>query len=195
KIGFNLDTLTKTYFEFANLVIQNTGKEEVTISPHGETAFALNALTGRKVLFLRRTHASPFVDANKREADAAIILYGNNETLRKELLEKYNIKYFYYDFYALQQIYECIQYWENLSNDAYAELSYACLRTSLDYKNYLEQNGIETKEVYARLDVASENAPKFRMLAIKPKEIRLNLSEIRVISYQNTTYFGFYKII
>ena len=195
KIGFNLDALTKSQFEIANLILEKTDKDNVIITPHGETSFALNAVTGRKFLFIRRTHASTFVDADKREADAAIILYGNNETLRRKLLSEYNIKYFYYDFYALQQIYSCLQYWENLSDEIYAELSYSCLRTSLDYKEYLEQNGIEVKEVYARLDVASENAPKFKLLAIKPNEIRLNLSEIKVINYQNATYFGFYKII
>ncbi|MGB9749134.1 MAG: hypothetical protein ACPLWC_04845 [Candidatus Woesearchaeota archaeon] len=194
KIGFSYDDLTKAQFEIANFIIQNTNKDEVIITPHGETSFAINALTGRKVLFLRRTHASTFVDANKREADAAIILYGNNESLRRKLLSKYNIKYFYYDFYALQNIYACLQYWENLSDEMYSEYSYSCLRTSLDYKDYLEQNGIEVKEVYARLNVAAEDAPKFRILAIKPNEIKLNLSQIRAVSYQNITYFGFYKI-
>ncbi|MBD3280429.1 hypothetical protein GF389_02810 [Candidatus Dojkabacteria bacterium] len=64
-----------------------------------ELSFALNALTGIKVLSNRQAHNSPFTNTNVREKSSSIILYGNDSNKRKELLKKYSVTHLYWDAY------------------------------------------------------------------------------------------------
>ncbi|MCD6464674.1 hypothetical protein J7L02_04115 [Candidatus Woesearchaeota archaeon] len=84
--------LPQEIMQLASWVLQNTKLDDVFLTDN-EDSFMLNALTGRKVLTYRRTHASPYVDMNQRMTDAAIILYGSNNSLRKQLIKKYRVKY------------------------------------------------------------------------------------------------------
>ncbi len=77
-------------------ILKNTKVNDVFLSTN-ELSFALNALTGRKVMISRRAHCDPFVDYDRRMLDAAIILYGNDVEKKKELLKKYEVKYIYVD--------------------------------------------------------------------------------------------------
>jgi hypothetical protein len=139
------------------------------ISPHGESAFALNALTGAKVVHMRRTHMSPFVEVNQRIADAAVILYGNNTEVRKELVEKYKVKYLFMDDYSYMGMSTCYNNWDLFDLPENADQSYNCLRvSSLEYEDYLVENGLEVKTVNTRLDPASATAPVFDVLIIRP---------------------------
>ncbi len=70
-----------------------------------ELGFSINALSGRKLVSVRRAQNDPFVDMDPREIDHAIILYGNNDAMRKALLEKYSIDYLYWDQYWFQSEY------------------------------------------------------------------------------------------
>jgi hypothetical protein len=79
-------------------VLTNTDVHDVFISSK-ENAFMINALTGRKVLTLRRGHMEHFVEADPREVALAVILYGNNDAKRAELLREYNVSYLYWDVY------------------------------------------------------------------------------------------------
>lgn len=96
--------LSQDMLEMQKWVLNNTNVNDVFLSTN-ELSFALNALTGRKVMITRRSQNSPFLDIDQREADAAIILYGNNSKKRKELLEKYNISYLYWSNYWIQSEY------------------------------------------------------------------------------------------
>jgi len=194
KLGFTDDNNIMLQYEFAKFIQSKTNVDDVFLVSHEEVGFALNSLTGRKVMFLRRTHANPFVDINKRIADAAVIMYGNNDTLRKELIEHYRIKYFYADPYGLKNYESCLQAWDVLGEPGYADYTYACLRTDPKYEQYLNNNGIETKKVNVRLDVASNEAPRFDMIIIKPVTLKIKLSKIQDIVYQNITYYGFYNL-
>ena len=80
----------------------------------------INAVSGRKVVLVRRTHASPYVDVDKRYADGLVMLYGENNMMRAELLEKYSVDYLYVDFY----------------------LTNYPMIVNLGFKDYLEENGI-----------------------------------------------------
>jgi hypothetical protein len=166
--GKELDGGTQALFTMADWVRANTKVTDVFLAGHEESGFALNALTGRKLVVLRRTHASPFVDADRRVADAALILYGADNATREELLQKYGITYYYEDAYSVQSRQECLKNWDLLEQNG--EASYSCLRTSVAQEAELQQAGIETKRVRARLDVASNRAPVFELLAIKPQE-------------------------
>jgi hypothetical protein len=84
--------------EVQKWVRENTNVNDIFLTTN-ENGFALNGLTGRKMMTMRRSHASQFMDFNIIMADAAVILYGNNTELTKSLLKRYDVKYFYWDQY------------------------------------------------------------------------------------------------
>jgi hypothetical protein len=96
--------ISQDMLEMQKWILDNTNVNDVFLSTN-ELSFALNALTGRKVMITRRSQNSPFLDIDQREADAAIILYGNDSEKRKELLKKYDIKYLYWSSYWIQSEY------------------------------------------------------------------------------------------
>jgi len=194
KVGKTMSQETQALFTAANFINKNTNVNDVILAFNEESAFAINALTGRKVVYMRATHASPYVDANSRKADAAVILYGNNDSLRKELIKKYNASYLFYDLFSAQAASICLRAWGNFSNPQYEGYTYYCLKTSPDYKEYLENNGIETQKVYARLDPASLNAPKLDLLLVKPEQLKLNFTVLDGRTIQNQTIYFIAKI-
>lgn len=150
----------------ATQIKETTPLDAVFLTSHEETGFALNAMTGRKVVVARRTHASPFVDVNRRTADAAIMLYGKNSSLTESLIKQYHVKYIYEDYYSIQNQQDCRAVFSHLDNPANHDASMACLRTDPRKAGYLQAAGIEIAKVNARLDPASNVAPTFDMLAI-----------------------------
>jgi len=194
KVGKSITPDTQALFTAAEFINKNTNLNDVFITMHAETAFAMNALTGRKILYMRVTHASPYVDANKRIADAAVILYGNNETLRKELIKKYSISYLFYDYFTGQAASACTQAWDVIDKPENEGYTYYCLKTSPDYEQYLNSNGVETKKVHARLDPASVNAPKLDLLLVKPAPLKLNFTVIDGRNAGNVTAYFTAKV-
>ena len=197
--GKNQDAVSSIFIPFGKEIMASTGVNDVFIAPHEETAFALHSITGGKVLFMRRTHASPFVDINKRVADGAVILYGNDSSKINELISEYGIKYFYVDAYAISSIIGCIKSWDAMDLPQNGEMSYSCLRTSSEYGEYLKKYGVQTKKVSARLNPASDKAEKFDLLAIKPanfsEAFSKRLSEVKAIRDQaNQTVVGWYRV-
>lgn len=85
---------------------KNTNVED-TILTTKEVGFSVNALTGRKLVAVRRGHTGPFLFTlpYTRESDLAIMLYGNNTEYKKELIKKYGAKYLYWDYYWIQSEY------------------------------------------------------------------------------------------
>ena len=80
-------------------VMENTEVDDVILTTN-ENGFAINALTGRKLVASRRSHNDPFVqDFDGLEMDAAVMLYGKNLEKRKGLLKEYGVDYVYWDFY------------------------------------------------------------------------------------------------
>ncbi|MFH8093093.1 MAG: hypothetical protein QXM38_04075 [Candidatus Aenigmatarchaeota archaeon] len=139
--------------EIVKWINENTNKDDVFLS-NEELSFAINGLTGRKVVISRRTHFSPYIDINKRVADAAIILYGNNPNKSVELLKKYNISYLYWDV-----------------NWIYFAQNEPSL-TSLEHENYLYENGVKFQKIETYLDPAWEKwHPKYKVLAIIPAKL------------------------
>ncbi|MBW3022779.1 hypothetical protein KY308_01620, partial [Candidatus Woesearchaeota archaeon] len=190
KVGLASDSSISEFFSISNIIIKTTDVNSVFITKHVESGFALNALTGRKVMAMRVTHASPYVEQNKRIADEAIILYGNDSSKIKSLIEEYHVKYFYTDSYAEQSEANCIKLWDNLSNPMYGDYSYSCFRVSPEYADYLKENGLQFEKVTARLDVASDLAPKFELLAIKPSNLSSYFIEhAKLISQNNVAAF------
>ncbi|RLI92132.1 MAG: hypothetical protein DRO89_02690 [Candidatus Altiarchaeales archaeon] len=97
--------LPEHFEEMSKWVIENTDVNDVFLSTN-ELSFAFNALTGRKGVVTRRvSHHSPFLDIDQREADLAIILYGEDDSKRRELLKKYDVDYLYWNYYWIQSEY------------------------------------------------------------------------------------------
>jgi hypothetical protein len=84
--------------------VSNTDVKD-TILTANEVGFAVNALSGRKLLITRRAQNDAYSDLESRELAAAIILYGNDVQAKKELLKKYDVKYLYWDSYWIQSEY------------------------------------------------------------------------------------------
>ncbi|MBI2583434.1 MAG: hypothetical protein HYW25_02090 [Candidatus Aenigmarchaeota archaeon] len=119
---------------------------------HQELCFAVNGISGRKVMISRRTHLSPYVNVDQRLADAAVILYGNSTEARKSLLQKYNVKYIYWDVN-----------WLRFAAESEPILVFP------DYAEYLQQNGVSFQRVNYYLDPAfSSQHPRYDLLAIGP---------------------------
>ena len=178
---FEQDPFTKTarennpylqgYIHIGEWVAKNTDPHKATLSSHGETAFAYHSVSGNKVVSLRRTHANPYAHENKRIADSAIMLYGNNTPNARALLHQYQVSYLFEDAQSVQNRAICSGLWENFTQSEYVEQSYSCLQTSPEFANSLQENGIEYQLAHVRLDVSNPNAPRFDMLLIKPKDL------------------------
>ncbi len=136
------------------------------ILANDETSFGLQALSGKKVMITRRTHASYFVDINERIKDAVLIWYSNNITLQKELLDNYSIKYLYLD-----------QYFMNYP-----------VKTSPEFEKELIENNILYVKQLTTLDPAQTIEKGFvtEMLIIPPQNMSLNFDEL---FYQENIFF------
>lgn len=102
--GVSQNAMPDYLLSLQNFVLQNTGVNDVFITTK-ETGFMLNALTGRKVVASRRAQNDAFENMDPREMDEAVILYGNDTDAKKTLIEKYSIKYLYWDYYWIQSEY------------------------------------------------------------------------------------------
>ena len=153
--GTTLNPQIEAYYQLGDWLRKNVGEDEVILAGD-ETSFMLNGISGKKVVSSRRTHVSYYVNIEQRVSDTAVMFYGNNNELRKELIEKYNIKYMYYDFYLQSQP----------------------MRTTVDNKEYLESNGVQVIPVKERLDIAYADAKVFDLVLIPPQNISSELIEM-----------------
>jgi len=75
----------------------NTGVHEKILSAN-EVGFALNAMTGRELLVSRRAQNDPFVDFDRQQLAAAVILYGNSLEEKRRRVGEYEVDYIYADY-------------------------------------------------------------------------------------------------
>ncbi|MDP2749609.1 MAG: hypothetical protein Q8O89_02130 [Nanoarchaeota archaeon] len=194
--GFTLSTEMEAMFRMGDWIMANTDKNDVFVSTHPETSFALQSISGRKVMFSRRTHSSHFIDVNKRAADEAVMLYGNDSEKTKELLKEYNVKYLYEDFYSLQTKQQCESIWNSLeeTNEGNVNMqfqSYVCLQTTAEFEEYLKQYGVEYKKITGPLDPAGGlETPKFALLAIRGTEFNSYVLNKTKLVHQELTPGG-----
>ncbi len=172
-----------TFIQEKNLIQE----DEVTITTHPDFGFFFNAMTGKNVMVDRITHASSFVDPDKRAADMAIILYGTNRTKAKELIEEYHLGYGFIERGSVEFKSTCLGRWnETKSSKKDKTLSaYWCIQTSSDYKKYLRENGIETATASVRLAAGDKDVPLKKVLVVKPSDILLETKTI--YQYVDTT--------
>ena len=162
KAGHSDNSYTQSLYTLGNYLQENMQKNDAVLS-NDESGFMLAVVSGRKVMLTRRTHASYYVDIDQRKADASVAMYGNNTELTKEILKKYNVKYFYVDQQLLQYP----------------------MRTRPDLKDYLLKNNIEFIEAYDRYDIAlpPERANEMNLLIIPPQNISKSFTDLWESAY------------
>jgi hypothetical protein len=127
----------------------NTGVNDVFISTN-EVSFMLNGLTGNKVMNSRRAHSGMFVDVDRRWADSAVILYGNNSQLRSELISKYKIKYVYWEYDWIT-----LDYQFDETGQLVGWFDPFLIRDINGYDAYLADNGVRYVKTRTWLDPAN----------------------------------------
>ncbi len=144
-------------------IFENTDVNDVFLTSN-ELGFALNALTGRKLLVSRRAQNSPFLDMDERVKAAALILYGNNSILRKQMIEKYNIKYLYWDVGWLQTEYQFSD------KGIVGKFDPLLLFDSFENEQFLKENGITSLKDNAYVDPSMQGKgyKEFDLLYIIP---------------------------
>ena len=193
--------LSQDILETKKWILSNTCINDIFLSTN-ELSFALNALTGRKVMITRRSQNSPFLDIDQREADAAIILYGNNSKKRKELLKKYNIKYLYWSNYWIQSEY----YFDNQGKIT-GWFDPIIVKDIKNYKSYFDNYNISYFSLNTWIDpaVKGEKIRKYDLLFVSPQNYRSfekpwvedldnYLKEVWNFKYENQTLARIYEI-
>ncbi|HEV2106617.1 MAG TPA: hypothetical protein VGU27_12890, partial [Candidatus Eisenbacteria bacterium] len=84
--------LPSEYRELRRWALAHTRTDDVVLSTN-ELSFAWSALTGRKCVVTRRAQNDAFADMDARNRDAALILYGRDDALRRRLLARWRVDY------------------------------------------------------------------------------------------------------
>ncbi len=137
------------FVQLQKWILENTNLNDVFLTTK-ESCFMLNGLTGRKCMIYRITHMDLYTDPFQPQADAAIILYGNNSELRKKLIANYGLDYLYWDinWYGTEFVFndgKIVALFDPI------EIPY-----SEKYAKYLSRNGVKYMVVDAYLDPAAK---------------------------------------
>ncbi len=183
------------------MVKDNTNVNDIFISTN-ELSFALNALTGRKVMITRRSQNSPFIDIDQMEVDAAVILYGKDSKKREELLREYNITYLYWSNYWIRS-----EYYSNEKGEITNWFDPILAKDIKNYKEYFESYNISyfSQNTWIDPSIKKEKIRKYNLLFVSPKNYRSfekpwyedldnYLKEVWIYSYKNQTIARIYKV-
>jgi hypothetical protein len=174
QFGERLDPTTQAWLSAGDWMRAHTNINDVVLSGD-ETCFAMNGVSGRKCVFVRRTHANYFVDVEQRYADGIVMLYGNDSALTKKLLNDYQVDYVMVDAYMKQ----------------------FPILVDAKFENYLTQNNVSFSKVRERKDPATPNAAVFDMLSVSVqplnKELESRLSEVAHFDVGNQPYIRLFR--
>jgi hypothetical protein len=175
QFGEQLDPTTQAWHALGDWMINNTGPNAVVLSGD-ETCFAMNGVSGRKCVFVRRTHANYFVDVEQRYADGIVLLYGNNPELTKDLIEKYDVDFVLIDSYMQQ----------------------SPMLVEPKFAGYLQENNVSFLSVRERKDPSVQNAKVFDMLAVpfQPVNVHLQvrLSEVARMHVNQQPFLQLFRV-
>jgi len=137
--------LPKSLHVASEWIKNNTDVNDMFIS-NKELASSINALTGRKFVALRYNHMSKFDHRMQREADLAVILHGENDEKREELIKKYDVKYLYWDNFWMTSDFLVMPNGDPVLFDPVSvyDNSY--------YRSYFEQNGVNYSKTKMTID-------------------------------------------
>lgn len=155
------DAKSDATFAAAAWLVKETPKDAVFLSLDHES-FALNALTGKKIVIERRSHANPFVDMDQRFADAAVMMYGTDRAFANELMDRYHVTHAYKGFF-----------WDR-------NLAQFPLFTNRGYEEYWRANGLNFTEDERPYDPIG-NVPYFPVITLVPPADPPFLKEFQVV--------------
>jgi len=148
-----------------NYLLENTSSEDTILSTKGLSYFILGT-SGRKLLVNHWAQQNdPYLDLSERDIDAAIILYGNNTEKKLELIEKYNVKYIYWDCRWNSTEYQFVNGVKTPNDPLIAFYKE-------NYKKKLEEYGVIYTEKTWWVDIYQRNAQTLDLLMISPENYR-----------------------
>jgi len=153
--GRQMDSQTKALLDSGDWIKQNTGINDVFLA-FDESSFAIEAVSARKLMIVRRTHANYFVDIDKRIADAVVAMYGNDSNKTKMILSEYNVGYFLLDPYLLS--------------------SYMKIRP--EFEKYLADYGVKFTKGRDRLDPSNAEAVQYDLLLIPAQPLGSGFTDL-----------------
>ncbi len=175
QFGERLDPLTQAWFELGKWVTSNTGPNAVFLT-HDESCFAVNGFTGRKCVFVRRTHANYFVDVEQRYADGIVMLYGDDSKFTNELLKKYSVEYVLLDMVMMQ----------------------SPVLIDVKYEQYLRDNNVSFAKIRERKDPSVPNSRVFDLLSVPLQplnpELQRKLTEAVAMNVQDQPVLRLFRV-
>ena len=190
--------LQQPFVDLGSYIRSNTGVNDVFLTDN-EDAFMMNALSGRKVVTYRRTHASPYADMNARMADAAVMVYGTNDATRIALLAKYNVKYL---LWSNRWVLNEFQF--DSSGKLSGFFDPLSVPANASNKAYWDSNGVRSVEMTMPLDPAArQGVPTYDQLIAVPYNlsyeplypgIYADFQLVKTISYGGQDMFRIYEI-
>ncbi len=175
QFGESLDTPTQSWLAFGEWMRNNTDANTVVLGGD-ETCFAMNAVSGRKCVFVRRTHANYFVDVEQRYADGIVLLYGNNSVLTKLLIDNYSVDYVLIDTFMMQ----------------------SSVNVDAKFESYLGENNVTFTKIRERKDPSVPNSRVFDLLRVpfQPlnKELESRLTPVAVLHVTNQPAIRLFKV-
>jgi hypothetical protein len=198
-IQYGKTELAPPYKELGDWIRTNTDVNDVFLTTN-EGGFMMNALSGRKLVSYRRAHASPYTDMNKRMADQAVMVYGNDAAETGNLLEEYNVKYLIWssrwmlDEFQFDEEGKLVGFFDPLS-----------VPDEREYRTYWDENGVVYLTINMSLDPAPrKGVPIYDVMVALPTDptferpysqaLADHFTLKKVISYGGVDYFKIYEV-
>ena len=137
--------------------------EAVALSTN-ELSFAWSAMTGRKTVVSRRSQNDAFLDLDVRNRDAALMLYGRDDSVRVALLKKYRVGYLFWASNWFASEYQTRPPSDTLSFDPFGWFANA------EYDGEAERGGLRITHLYTWVDPALQGPdyPRYDMTLLTP---------------------------
>lgn len=163
-----MQEMSPHYQSLQKYLLSNTNVDYIILSTN-EISFAVNAISGRKVVSSRRGHNDKFLDFDEEEINAAIVLYGNNTAKKLELIKSKNVKYLYWDYYWIQS-----EYMFDKNGNINGWYDPLVFRYPEKYAPILEENGIKYFQQHTWLDPGAryDDVIKYDLLFVSPENYR-----------------------
>jgi hypothetical protein len=158
--------MSKVYISLQNYLLKNTNVNDVILSTK-ELSFAINAISGRKVLVNRWAQQNnPYMNLPQRDMDAAVILYGNDTKKKLELIKKYNISYLYWDYYWFNS-----EFYFDRNGRLVGMFDPLMTYDTNKNREYLDRYVVKYIPMYFWVDPSAryDNVRKFHILIISPQ--------------------------
>jgi len=183
-------------------ILSNTDVNDVFLS-NNELSFALNALTGRKLVTIKRGHTEMFSDADKNMREATVMLFSNNTGNIRQLLKERDVKYLYWHINWIN-----LEYQFDSSGKMTGMFDPFLLLDKPETRDLLLRNNISYSAQNTWIDPAikNDNIKKFDALLITPqnylnythpwnRNLDSYLQEVWSFSQGDTVVSRIYKIV